>query len=104
MARTAGFTTLVLAQLFNVFNSRSQTSSAFRQLWSNPWLWAAVGFGVLAQVAVVQLPVLQAAFGTTSLDLEHWLICVGLASCVLWFDEIVKLVERASDRHGATVG
>src|SRR5690606_11465298 len=62
VARTAGFTTLVLAQLFNVFNSRSQTSSAFRQLWSNPWLWAAVGFGVLAQVAVVQLPVLQAAF------------------------------------------
>jgi len=104
VARTAGFTTLVLAQLFNVFNSRSQTSSAFRQLWSNPWLWAAVGFGVLAQVAVVQLPVLQAAFGTAPLDLEHWLICVGLASCVLWFDEMVKLVERAGDRRRAAVG
>ena len=29
VARTAGFTTLVLAQLFNAFNSRSETSSAF---------------------------------------------------------------------------
>src|SRR5690606_31594716 len=28
VARTAGFTTLVLAQLFNAFNSRSETTSA----------------------------------------------------------------------------
>src|SRR5699024_9377571 len=37
VARTAGFTTLVLAQLFNVFNSRSQATSAFRGLLGNRW-------------------------------------------------------------------
>ncbi|MDO5738530.1 MAG: cation-translocating P-type ATPase [Ornithinimicrobium sp.] len=99
VARTAGFTTLVLAQLFNVFNSRSQTTSAFKDLWSNHWLWASVGFGLGAQIAVVHMPVLQTAFGTAALDLEHWVVCIALASCVLWFDELVKLLERVADRR-----
>ena len=97
VARTAGFTTLVLAQLYNVFNSRSQTTSAFRGLLSNRWLLAAVAFGVASQVAVVHVPFLQEAFGTEPLDAEHWLVCVLMASAVLWFDEGLKLVERGID-------
>ena len=100
-ARTAGFTTLVLAQLFNVLNSRSQTTTAFRGLLTNGWLWAAIAFGAVAQVAVVHVPFLQTAFGTADLDPRHWVICLVLASCVLWFDEIVKLVERTRDRRRA---
>ncbi len=101
VARTAGFTTLVLAQLFNVLNSRSQTRSAFAGLLTNAWLWAAVAFGALAQVAVVHVPVLQDAFGTAALDGRHWLVCVAMASGVLWFDEAVKLVARGLDRRRA---
>src|SRR6266511_3953730 len=37
-ARTAGFTVLVLAQLFNSLNARSETVSAFHRLFVNPWL------------------------------------------------------------------
>ena len=48
----------------------------------------------LLQVAVVQLPFLNNAFGTTPLALEEWLICLGLASVVLWADEAKKLAER----------
>ena len=99
VARTAGFTTLVLAQLFNVLNSRSQTTSAFRGLFTNGWLWASIVLGVLLQVAVVHLPLLQRAFGTAALDLRHWAVCVALASGVLWFDEVVKMVERRLDRR-----
>lgn len=40
VARTAGFTTLVFAQLFNAFNSRSDTTSAFHRLFVNKWLGA----------------------------------------------------------------
>jgi magnesium-transporting ATPase (P-type) len=94
VARTAGFTTLVLAQLFNAFNSRSETTSAFRRMFVNRWLWAAVAFGVLAQAMVVEVPVLQGAFGTASLDPEYWLVCVATASSVLWFDEVRKLASR----------
>lgn len=101
VARTAGFTTLVLAQLFNALNSRSETSSAFHRLFVNPWLWGALALGVVLQVLVVEVPVLQAAFGTASLDLMHWAVCVAMASVVLWFDEVRKLVLRARARRPA---
>ncbi|MDO5698320.1 MAG: cation-translocating P-type ATPase [Dermatophilus congolensis] len=95
VARTAGFTTLVLAQLFNALNARSETTSAFHSLFTNKWLWAALAFGVVAQLAVVELPLLQTAFGTASLGLDHWLVCAAMASVVLWYDEIRKAVYRA---------
>ncbi|MCV7319336.1 haloacid dehalogenase [Mycolicibacterium confluentis] len=102
MARTAGFTTLVFAQFFNAFNSRSETTSAFRHLFSNRWLWASVGLGVVLQVAVVEMPLLQRAFGTVPLDAAHWAVAVAMASTVLWFDELRKLVLRAGRRKAAS--
>lgn len=97
-ARTAAFTTLVFAQLFNAFNSRSDTRSAFSGLFSNRWLWLTVAGAALLQVAVVEVPPLQTSFGTTSLDAAHWLACVALASLVLWLEELAKLLRRASPR------
>jgi P-type Ca2+ transporter type 2C len=99
VARTAGFTTLVLAQLVNAFNSRSETTSAFRGLFVNGWLWGAVVTGLVAQVLVVEVPFLQRAFGTASLNPVHWLVCAGLASSVLWADELRKVVLRRLDRR-----
>jgi magnesium-transporting ATPase (P-type) len=93
-ARTMAFTTLVLAQLFNCFNARSDRTSAFHHLFRNRWLWGAIAVSVLLQVAVVHLGFMNDAFGTTPLTLDDWLICVGLASVVLWADEAKKLLER----------
>ncbi|KAE8763349.1 cation-translocating P-type ATPase [Georgenia thermotolerans] len=98
VARTAGFTTLVLAQLFNTFNSRSETTSAFRHLFANRWLWAAVLLAAALQVAIVEVPFLQTAFGTASLDLAHWAVALAMASVVLWFDEARKLLYRLRHR------
>jgi potassium/sodium efflux P-type ATPase len=92
-ARTMAFTTLVFAQLFNCFNARSDLTSAFHNLFTNPLLWGAIGFSALLQVAVVQIPFLNQSFGTTPLSVADWLICTGLASIVLWADEAKKLVE-----------
>lgn len=63
-ARTAGFTVLVFAQLFNCFNARSETNSAFRNILANQWLWGAVGLSFFLQLAVVNIGVLNVAFGT----------------------------------------
>ncbi|MER7796530.1 cation-translocating P-type ATPase [Microbacterium sp. NPDC096154] len=98
VARTAAFTTLVLGNLFAAFNARSATSSAFRGMFANRRLWAAIALGVALQVAVVHLPPLQVAFGTAALDLGHWMAAVGLASLVLWVEEVRKLVIRARSR------
>jgi Ca2+-transporting ATPase len=101
VARTAGFTTLVFAGLFTAFNARSATSSAFRGLFTNAWLWGAVLLAVVLQVAVVSLPVLQVAFGTAPLDAMHWAVCAGMASVVLWVEELRKLGIRVAMRRRA---
>ena len=97
-ARTAAFSTLVLAQLFNTVNSRSETVSAFSHLFVNKWLWGAIGLTLVLQVAVVEVPFLQAAFSTTSLDPVHWAIVIVMASLVLWVDELRKLISRLMAR------
>jgi len=102
-ARTAGFTVLVLAQLFNAFNARSATSSAFHRLFVNPWLWGAVALSLVLQVAVVHLPFLNTAFGTVPLSPGQWLVCVAMASAVLWVSEVHKLVLRARGRSRTVV-
>jgi len=93
-ARTAGFTVLVLAQLFNCFNSRSETASAFHGVFTNRWLWGTVILSALLQVAVVHLEFLNLAFGTVPMSLPQWLVCVGMASGVLWFSELRKWLQR----------
>lgn len=97
-ARTMAFTTLVLAQLFNCFNARSDRTSAFHRLFTNRWLWGAIAVSVVLQIAVVNLGFMNDAFGTTPLTLQDWLICIALASIVLWADEAKKLVWRRLPR------
>jgi len=93
-ARTAGFTVLVLAQLFNCFNARSETTSAFHRIFANRWLWAAIGASLVLQLAVVHAPFLSPAFGTSPLTPQQWLVCLAMASAVLWVNELRKLVAR----------
>ena len=99
VARTAGFTTLVLAQLFNCFNARSETASAFSRPFANRWLWGALALSAALQVAVVHLPFLNLAFGAVPLTLGQWGVCVAMASGVLWASELRKLVERFTLRR-----
>lgn len=94
-ARTLAFTTLVLAQLFNCFNARSDRVSAFHHLFTNPLLWMAIGVSLALQVAVVYIPFLNDAFDTTAIGATDWLLCAGLASFVLWADELRKLAARS---------
>jgi Ca2+-transporting ATPase len=90
--QTRAFTTLVCFSLFTVFTSRSDERSAFQRLFSNAWLWWAVLLSIALQLAVVYVPFLQTAFGTTSLSARDWLTCAAVASSVLWVRELVKLL------------
>ena len=101
-ARTAGFTVLVFAQLFNCFNARSQDASAFRHVFSNPWLWGAVSLSLLLQLAVVHIAFLNIAFTTVPLDPGQWLVCAAMASAVLWFSELRKWLRRTLGRPASS--
>ena len=93
-AQTMAFTTLMLFQIFNVFNARSDDRSAFHRLFTNQWLWLAVAGSVAMQAAVVYLPFLQQAFGTVALSAGDWLRAVAVASSVLWLRELSKFIAR----------
>ncbi len=99
-AQTMAFTTLVMGQLFNVFNARSERTSAFVRLFGNRWLWAAIAGSLLLHAAVIYTPFLQKAFSTVALDAGDWMRCTIVASTVLWFREAQKAVTRLmTSRH-----
>jgi Ca2+-transporting ATPase len=98
-AQTMGFTTLVMFQLFNVFNARSDERSAFEGLFKNPWLLAAVALSLTLHATVIYVPFLQQAFSTVALSQSDWLYCLMIASAVLWLRELNKGVTRARLRN-----
>jgi len=72
-ARTLAFTTLVMAQLFAVFECRSEHFSPFAVgYFSNPYLVGAVACSVIMQLLVLYVPALQVVFKTTPLNLFQW--------------------------------
>jgi Ca2+-transporting ATPase len=93
-AQTMSFTTLVWFSLFTVFIARSDEESTFKGLFTNNWLWAAVGLAVTLQGLVIYVPFLQQAFSTVSLSPGDWLRCALVGSSVLWLSEIRKAVTR----------
>jgi len=94
-ALSLAFTTFVLFQVFNVFNARAEDRSIFsRDLFTNGKLWAAVLGVVVLQVLAVTVDPVQEVFGTVDLDADDWLVAVGVASSILWLDELRKLVGR----------
>jgi Ca2+-transporting ATPase len=98
-AQTMAFTTLMMFQLFNIFNARSDEESAFAEFFHNRWLWGAIAVSLALHAAVIYAPFLQQAFATTGLTLSDWLICATVASSVLWLRELSKLMTRAAGRN-----
>ena len=101
-AQTMAFTTLMLFQIFNVLNARSDERSAFVRMFRNGWLWAAIIGSVLLQVLVVYVPLLQQAFGTRGLTARDWVFAAGVASSVLWLREVDKAFSRRAARRLAS--
>jgi P-type Ca2+ transporter type 2C len=93
VARTMAFTTLVLAQLWQALNCRSEGISLLRLgLAGNPRLLLAVTLAALLQVAVVYLPLAWPIFRTEPLSLEQLGLCLVLAALVWPAVELRKLV------------
>jgi Ca2+-transporting ATPase len=101
-ARTIAFTTLVMFQIFNALNSRSEKFSLFQiGLFSNKYLLGALGLSVLLQVAVVYVPFLQTSFRTEALDIFDWVIVTLVASSVLIMSEIWKAIDRSRSNRSS---
>jgi calcium-translocating P-type ATPase len=95
-ARTAAVTTLVLAQAFYLFNSRFLVASALnRAHWfTNRAVWIAVGLLVVLQWGFVYLPFMNKLFGTTPLELRHWVAPLVVGVAVFLIIEGEKALKR----------
>lgn len=100
LARTMAFTTLVMSQLFHVFDCRSEKYSIFEiGIFSNKYLVAAVSCSVIMQMSVIYLPFLQGIFKTAPLNASHWLVIVSLSGGItvlqgLYRSFKVKIVNK----------
>ncbi|MBW2987666.1 HAD-IC family P-type ATPase, partial [Candidatus Woesearchaeota archaeon] len=93
-AQTMAFTTLVMFQMFQVFNTRSLTKSLFSVgVFKNKWLWGAVGSSVLLQLLVIYSP-LNKIFHTVPLSLYDWGFVIIVSLSIFVIREIWKLFSR----------
>lgn len=65
-------------------------------MFDNKWLRLSVAGGLILQIIVVEVPFMQVAFGTASLSLQQWDVCITASFTILIVEEIRKAIVRAS--------
>ena len=100
--RTMVFAVLGLSQLTHVLNVRSERESVFNKyLFTNKYLWGAIGISMFLQLIVILVPGLRSFFNVAALDLREWWIIVGASLTPLLVVEITKIIRRLfSEREG----
>ncbi len=99
-ARSIVFAALSVDSLLFLFSIRSLRHSVFhKSLFSNMWLWGAVGLGLLAAIAAIYVPFLQKLLGTQAIGTLEWSIVVGSSVVVILLIELLKVVFRWSGLH-----
>jgi P-type Ca2+ transporter type 2C len=93
-AMTMSFVCLVLIQLFNAYNFRSDRLSILQRPFANRWLNLAVLWELGLLALVVYLPALHAPFGTFALTAGDWAIAAGAAATIVPVVEIAKAFAR----------
>jgi len=93
-AQTMAFTTLVVFQFFNMFNSRSEHDSIFsRNLFTNKWLWFGLLSSVLLLLAAIYTPIAR-FFRLVPLGGVDWTIIICIALTLVVVIELKKFILR----------
>jgi Ca2+-transporting ATPase len=93
--KTMVFTTLCLAQMGHAIAIRSNTRLTIElNPFTNLYVWTAVIFTSLLQIALIYVSPLRAFFGTHVLSGTELLICVGVSLLMFVWIELEKLFVR----------
>jgi len=100
-ARTVAVNTLVMFEIFYLFNSRYITASVFNWagLTSNRYVLIAIGILLIFQLGFTYLEPMQSLFGTTTIGIEIWLRILLVSSSVLFLVELEKYFVRRMVVH-----
>jgi magnesium-transporting ATPase (P-type) len=97
LARSMGLTVFSLASIFFALECNDELGSAYsRATIENTKLIQMSGLSLLATFIVVQFNFMQRIFGAEALDVNQWLVCLALASILLWAMEIAQIFRRAA--------
>jgi len=99
-ARTVAVNTLVMFEIFYLFNARYINESAcnWEGFFGNRYVLIAVGVLVVFQLAFTYLPPMQALFDTTALHAETWVRIILVAASVFVLVELEKRLLRNNTR------
>ncbi|MGP1396988.1 MAG: HAD-IC family P-type ATPase [Inquilinaceae bacterium] len=92
VARTAAVNTLVLYELFYLFNVRKLNAPAWSGLASGQSrvIWLAVGVVIAVQMLFIYVPAFQVLFRSAPLDVGAWTVSAGVAATIFLLVEIEK--------------
>lgn len=96
-ARTVAVNTLVMFEIFYLFNSRYITASVlnWKGFVGNRYVLIAIGFLIFFQLGFTYLEPMQSLFGTSAIGLVTWLWIILVASSVLFLVELEKFFLRS---------
>jgi len=98
LIHTITLQTIVIAQMFHLFNSRTIRGNAFKEnIMSNKAVLVVCALLFVLQGSVTYLPFMNAAFGTVPLALKHWVYPFMLGMAVFLIVEVEKAVMRKID-------
>ncbi|MEI8633229.1 cation transporting ATPase C-terminal domain-containing protein [Vibrio sp. PP-XX7] len=99
-ARTVAVNTLVMLEIFYLFNSRYTKVSVLNWagLTGNRYVLIAISLLVIFQLCFTYLSSMQSLFGTTAISFSLWVIIFLTASSVLFLVELEKYVMRRLER------
>jgi cation-transporting ATPase F len=99
-ARTIAVNTVVMIEIFYLFNCRSLNKSMFSiGLFSNRWILMGVGVMLMLQIILTYLPVMNELFDTRPISFELWMKILGVAAATFI---IVEIEKRVSGRFKIT--
>lgn len=99
-ARTMAFMTIISCQLFYSLAVRNSIKSIFQiGIFTNQYLIGAVVLGLLLQLLVIGIPVMQDAFKLQMLDFNGWMYVILLGFVPLLFNEIFKIFLRMRKKN-----
>lgn len=100
LVRTITLQTIVITQMFHLFNSRTIRDFALsKDFFTNKAVFVVCALLILLQTGISYLPFMNNVFGTVPLGIHDWLYPVALGFLVFVIVEIEKFVMRCWKGH-----
>ncbi len=92
--RTIALSTLIMSQLFHVFECRSERHSIFEiKLFTNPYLVGAVTVSISMLIAILYIPFLRDIFHTVPLMINHWAIVAFFSGVIAFINSVYLFIK-----------